>query len=93
MSGGHYNYGYSYIDDYIGNMKDKELDDLVQDIQQLLKDLEWCDSCDTSEEDYNESIKKFKDKWFKQSRQSRLKKYIEEQFENTKEECLKMIGE
>lgn len=93
MSGGSYNYGYYNIEQYIGNMKDKELDNLMQDIRELLHDLEWCDSGDTSEETYLEQIKIFKNKWFKQSRSKRLEKIILEEIEKTKQDLLKMIGE
>lgn len=92
MSGGSYDYGYIRMDDYIGNMKDKELDDLMKDIRELLHDVEWCDSCDISEEDYFETVKKFKNKWFKQSRNSRLENMINVEIEKTKQELLRLIG-
>lgn len=68
MSGGHYDYAYYNLDRYEGNMKDDELEVLLNDFKILLHDLEWCDSGDTNEEDYKESVKKFKEKWLKEKR-------------------------
>lgn len=66
FSGGSYNYLYSLIEyTYVGYMKDKELDEMMEDLCNLLHDLEWCDSADIDDEDYFESVKKFKNKWLK----------------------------
>ena len=93
MSGGSHNYIYCRIEeDLVGQMEDRELDDLMKDIVTLAHDLEWYHSADTSHDDYRESVRKFKDKWFKQSREKRLKKYIEESIQEIKEELLNMIG-
>ena len=93
MSGGSHNYIYCRIEeDLVGQMEDRELDDLMKDIATLAHDLEWYHSADTSHDDYRESVRKFKDKWFKQSREKRLKKYIEESIQEIKEELLNMIG-
>ena len=93
MSGGSHNYIYCRIEeDLVGQMEDRELDDLMKDIVTLAHDLEWYHSADTNRDDYRESVRKFKDKWFKQSREERLKKYIEESIKETKEELLNMIG-
>ena len=93
MSGGSHNYIYCEIEEYlVGQMEDRELNDLMKDIATLAHDLEWYHSADTSHDDYRESVRKFKDKWFKQSREERLKKYIEESIQETREELLNMIG-
>lgn len=93
MSGGSHNYIYCRIEtDLVGQMEDRELNDLMKDIVTLAHDLEWYHSSDISRDDYRESVRKFKDKWFKQSREERLKKYIEESIQETKEELLNMIG-
>lgn len=93
MSGGSHNYIYCRIEnDLVGQMEDRELDDLMKDIVTLAHDLEWYHSADTSRDDYRKSVRKFKDKWFKQSREERLKKYIEESIQEIKEELLNMIG-
>ena len=94
MSGGSYDYMYSRIEDYyVGKMKDYELNDLMKDIVELLHDLEWADSCDISDEDYFETVNRFKQKWFKQNRNGRLKKYVEEMCDKMKQEVMKMLGE
>lgn len=93
MSGGSHNYiCYRIEEDLVGQMEDRELNDLMQDIATLAHDLEWYHSSDTSHDDYRKSVRKFKDKWFKQSREERLKKYIEESIQEIKEELLNMIG-
>ena len=93
MSGGSHNYIYCRIEnDLVGQMEDKELNDLMKDIATLARHLEWYHSNDTSRNDYRETVRKFKDKWFKQSREERLKKYIEESLQKTREELLNMIG-
>jgi hypothetical protein len=68
MSGGSFDYFYSQIEDkYVGFMEDEQLNDMMKDIVQLLHDLEWYTSGDTSKNDYNKSVDDFKSKWFKQS--------------------------
>ena len=50
MSGGSHNYIYYQIEENLcGQMKDAELNDLMDDIVKLAHDLEWADSCDISE--------------------------------------------
>jgi hypothetical protein len=93
MSGGSHNYiCYQIEEELVGHMEGKELDDLMNDIATLAHDLEWYHSADTNRDDYRESVRKFKEKWFKQSREERLRKYIEEAIQETKEELLNMIG-
>ena len=65
MSGGSYNYEYSRVEDqYVEMMYDDELNDMMEDLVKVLHDLEWWQSGDYSEDDYRESVKQFKDKWF-----------------------------
>ena len=67
MSGGSYDYKYITFDAYyVGKMYDKELDDMFKDITDLLHDVEWWQSDDIDEEDYRESVNKFKKKWLRQ---------------------------
>lgn len=64
MSGGSFNYMYLEIREmYSGCLKDKDLEELLDDFCQVLKELEWYESCDTSEEDYREAVEQFKKKW------------------------------
>ena len=89
MSGGHYNYMYSRIEDtYVGEMYDSQLNEMMKDLVDLLHDLEWWQSCDYSEETYRESVNKFKKKWFRQTKID-VQKQIESEFERTKNELLK----
>lgn len=52
------------------------------------KDLEWWQSCDSSEERYRDTVRKFKKKWFKQTKID-VQKQIESKLEQTKDELLK----
>ena len=94
MSGGSCDYVcYKIEDQLVGRMEDAELDDLMKDIVTLAHDLEWYLSNDTREETYRASVKRFKDKWFKGERETRLKGYIDERIEETRQDLLKMVGE
>lgn len=89
MSGGSYNYMYSRInDEYVGRMHDLQLDEMMKDLVDLLRDLEWWQSCDCDEKRYRESVTKFKKKWFRQTKID-VQKQIESKFEKTKNELLK----
>lgn len=89
MSGGSYNYMYSRIEyEYVGKMYDSQLNAMMKDLVDLLHDLEWWQSCDYDEKTYRESVKKFKKKWFKQTKID-VQKQIESEFEKTKNELLK----
>lgn len=88
MSGGSYNYGYCTVsNDYVGRMYDPELDEMMKDLVDVLHDVEWWRSADSSEEKYRETVKKFKKKWFKRSKID-IQKLIEDQFNKTKQELL-----
>lgn len=73
-------------------MHDRELNDLMKDIAELAHDLEWYDSSDYGEDDYRESVVKFKAKWFEQSREERLKNYIDEAVDELRKDLYAMIG-
>ena len=89
MSGGSYNYMYCRIEDeYVGRMFDSQLDNMMKDLVDVLHDLEWWQSCDSSEERYRDTVKKFKKKWFKQTKID-VQKQIESKLEQTKDELLK----
>lgn len=92
MSGGCYNYFCWKMDELDGEFKDKELDDLWQDMKKITKELEWWQSCDTEEKTYRRAVAKFKDKWFGQSREDRLKKYIDEKMAESRRQLLLMMG-
>lgn len=94
MSGGSYNYIYSTLmDECGGEMKDAEMNDMISDLCVVLHDLEWWQSCDTSEEKYRETLKAFKQKWFSGDRTERLKGYIDNQIGIVRNELYNLIGE
>lgn len=83
MSGGSYGYIYSKLkDECKGRMYDAEMEDLVSDLCKVLHDLEWWQSCDTSEDTYRQTVARFKAKWFKCDRSARLKGYIDTEIKN-----------
>ena len=66
MSGGHYNYLYSQIENtYENELEYPILEALLKDFCQLLKALEWYQSGDTCQEDYRKFADKFIKKWLK----------------------------
>lgn len=92
MSGGSKDYIYCRIEEYfVGQMHDKELDDLMADIVDLAHDLEWYESGDYSKEDYIKTVNKFKRKWFGTDRNERLKGYIDETIEKVRKELYDML--
>lgn len=93
MSGGSHSYVYHEIErELVGQMYDDELNDLIRDIAELAHDLEWYDSSDYNKERYEESVQKFKNKWFEKSRNERLKDYIDESINKLKNQLYTMIG-
>lgn len=94
MSGGSYNYIYCTLEnECAGCMYDAEMNDLIKDLCEVLHDLEWWQSDDTSEEQYRKTLAKFKAKWFKGNRKERLKGYIDEQIGIVKRELYQLIRE
>ena len=94
MSGGSYSYIYSSLQEECeGRMYDAEMDDMIHDLCEVLHDLEWWQSCDSSEERYRETLNKFKTKWFKADRQVRLKEYIDSQISVVRNQLYALIGE
>jgi len=94
MSGGSYNYIGSTLEmECAGRMYDAEMNDLIVDLCKVLHDLEWWQSCDSSEETYRKTVAKFKEKWFQGSRKERLKGYIDEQLGMTRQLLYNLIGE
>lgn len=76
MSGGSYNYFYcELLDQCCGQMHDAELDIFVKDFALVLKDLEYWQSSDKSEEDYRERVNAFKAKWFCRNAEPQDKSY------------------
>lgn len=94
MSGGSYNYIYSTLWNECGDsMYDAELNDMISDLCDVLHDLDWWQSGDIGEEQYRQTVSKFKKKWFEGDRQERLKSYIDSQIGIVRKELYQLIGE
>lgn len=94
MSGGSYNYIYSRLDDECSNrMYDAEMNAMIKDLVEVLHDLEWWQSGDSSEEVYRKTLAEFKKTWFHGNRKERLKGYIDEQIGIVRKELYELIGE
>ncbi len=86
MSGGSYNYQFYRVEEeYVGRMHDVELNGMMKDLIEVLHDLEWWQSDDIGEEDYRETVKKFKQKWFGANNE-RVQKTIDEKIEELRTE-------
>lgn len=93
MSGGSFNYNYALIrSEYCGRMEDVELDDMMDDLADLLHDLEWWKSGDYSEEDYRNTVKSFKAKWFNQTQGERLNSIVDKKCNALKRDIERMIS-
>lgn len=92
MSGGSMNYIYYQVEEQADYMGDRELIELVKDVAKLLHDREWYISGDYCEDTWIESARLFKEKWFKSSREERLKSMIEEIFAAARKESMDLIG-
>jgi hypothetical protein len=94
MSGGSCNYVcYKIKEELCGRMEDAELNDLMKDIAELAHTLEWYLSCDYSKSSYEDAVLAFKKKWFKTSREERLKAYIDESLDKMRGDLYRLIGE
>lgn len=79
MSGGSLDYFYCQLQEHVGDFKDKELDDLVNDLAELFHDREWYLSGDTGEGNWNEARDNFKKKWFTETgRTDRIEQYLDD---------------
>ena len=89
MSGGSLDYFYNRLQEHVGDFKDKELDELVEDLAELFHDREWYLSGDYGEGSWNEARDKFKQKWFTDvGRQERITKYLDD----IRQEVLQSFG-
>lgn len=93
MSGGEFNYMYENIrDTYVGKMEDAELDEMMDELSDVLYELEWWQSGDTSEDKYRKAVAKFKKKWFQGDVTMRIVGIVEKKVDALKDELLTMIG-
>ncbi len=91
MSGGAFNYTYNYLYTLAEYTKDLEIKRLLYDLGDLMYEEEWYQSGDTTYEDWDTARKAFKQKWFKDSREDRLKEIIESKLDETKRELIDMM--
>jgi len=88
MSGGSYDYTYAKIEqEYVGNMFDIELDELLEDLIKVLHDVEWWQSGDIDEERYRDTVEDFKNKWLG-ARDELIREKLAEQIEEVKKMIL-----
>lgn len=93
MSGGGRNYVcWSIQNNLCEKMYDDELNDLMEDLVDLAHDVEWADAGDISDEEYWETVKKFKQKWFLGDRTTRLKGYCDKRLEQMRAEVYRLLG-
>ena len=89
MSGGSLDYFYCQLQDHVGDFKDVELDELVEDLAQLFHDREWYLSGDIGKGAWNEARDNFKRKWFSEgARAERIEKCLDD----VKAEVLQSFG-
>ena len=93
MSGGSMEYLCYKIMNQLSYVYDPEIKDLMTDLAELMHDLEWWQSGDYDRDSYEETLSKFKAKWFKGDRQERLKGYIDEQIGIVRSQLYSLIGE
>ena len=84
MSGGAWDYASYKITELSDKVEDREISELLVDLGELIHDEEWYESGDYSRSDYLETLDKFKAKWFKGTREERLKRIINEELDRFK---------
>lgn len=109
MSGGHFDYLYSTVQDRLFNtwgddeqnrrlalhknpFHDLEITEMVFDLCKLLYELEWYESGDTDEDDYEEERKKFRQKWLDGKRSVRTKRTIDTAINAAREDLYRTFG-
>ena len=87
MSGGRLDYFYSQVEEHVGDMGDKELNNLVDDLAKLFHAREWYLSGDTGEGEWRKERDAFKKRWFTpHGRQERIEEYLKEFSREIREE-------
>ena len=90
MSGGAWDYVSYRVEELADKVEDAEIKVLIKDLAELIHDEEWYESGDYSRADYLETLKKFKKKWFKSSRETRIKKIIIEELDRFKNRLIEL---
>lgn len=91
MSGGSFDYICFDLANVANRIEDKEIKELTRDLANLLHDLEWYESRDYGRDTYDETLKAFKEKWFKGDRNARLKGYINTILNTARDDIDKLI--
>lgn len=65
MSGGSMEYLYGKLEDNICYLKDPVIKAMALDFVDVLHDAEWAEDADILDEDYFETLERFKKKWLK----------------------------
>lgn len=76
--------------DLVGYMFDNELNQMMKDLVPVLEDLEKWQESDIGEEQYRETVTKYKSKWFKRKKCD-IEALVNEEFEKKKQELLKEL--
>ena len=92
MSGGSLGYFYGELEEHVGDLGDRELDDMVKDLAELFYAREWYLSGDTNEGKWNEARDAFKEKWFSQDGGQERIKRIDQCLDAFREEMYKTFG-
>lgn len=92
MSGGSLNYISYSLYDVVDKVPDPEVRMLTKDFSELLHELEWYLSGDTSEGDWLEALEHFRVKWLMGKRDERLIQIFEEKQKSMKKEFEEMLG-
>jgi hypothetical protein len=92
MSGGSLDYVCYRVEDAANRCPDPEFSDLLKGVADVLHDMEWWMSADIGEEEYLETLGKFKRKWFGGDRAERLRGYVDEELELCRERCYRIVG-
>lgn len=91
MSGGSMDYVcWTLENNASGRMEDRELEAMLKDFVKLLHDCEWYHSGDIGADNYFETVREFKKKWFGK-RDERLQEIVEKSIEELKQELIRMI--
>lgn len=92
MSGGYFDYSNYRLDDLADREIDVEIRDLLKDLSNLLHDEDYYMSGDYSKETYYKSLEEFRKKWFHNSRNIRLKNYIDDSIDKARKDMYNLIG-
>lgn len=92
MSGGSMDYIWAKVEEASDMVSDKEISELLKDLSNLLYDETCYNNGACGEEDYLKTLVWFKQKWFGGNREERLKKYVDEEVDKTKNKLYSLIG-